>query len=258
MNDHERVEAVRGCKFVDEVVSGVPYIMNEVYLNYVIEKYKIDYVVHGDDPCLVDGKDVYESAQKLGKYLTIPRTEGISTTDIVGRMLLMTKTHHSGSFSEITTPERLSAIQSQDAPGHYSSFDRKSNFLTTSRTIKMFGAGVKAPSRDAVVVYLAGSWDMFHSGHIAILQEAKKHGDYVIVGVHNDSVTNCHRGMNLPIMNLQERVLSVLGCKYVDDVLIDAPYIVNREMISSLRISKVIQGTVSEVRSIDKQKSGRK
>lgn len=29
-----------------------------------------------------------------GKYLTIPRTEGISTTDIVGRMLLMTRDHH--------------------------------------------------------------------------------------------------------------------------------------------------------------------
>jgi ethanolamine-phosphate cytidylyltransferase len=70
----------------------------------------------GDDPCIVDGKDVYEAAQKAGKYLTIPRTEGvlkstggiqiiliiiyithvgISTTDIVGRMLLMTRAHHS-------------------------------------------------------------------------------------------------------------------------------------------------------------------
>ena len=31
----------------------------------------------------------------MGKYLTIPRTDGISTTDIVGRILLMTKSHHS-------------------------------------------------------------------------------------------------------------------------------------------------------------------
>ena len=68
--------------------------MNDEYLNWVIEKYDIDYVVHGDDPCIVDGKDVYESAQKLGKYRTIPRTEGVSTTDIVGRMLLMTSAHH--------------------------------------------------------------------------------------------------------------------------------------------------------------------
>ena len=67
-NDIERIQTVKACKWVDEVVEGVPYIMNEEYLNYVIEKYKIDYVVHGDDPCIVDGKDVYETAKKLGKY----------------------------------------------------------------------------------------------------------------------------------------------------------------------------------------------
>jgi hypothetical protein len=30
---------------------------------------RIDFIVHGDDPCIVDGKDVYETAQKLGKYV---------------------------------------------------------------------------------------------------------------------------------------------------------------------------------------------
>lgn len=37
--------------------------------------------------------DVYETAVKMGKYKTIPRTEGVSTTEIVGRMLLMQKKH---------------------------------------------------------------------------------------------------------------------------------------------------------------------
>ena len=45
------------------------------------------------------------------------------------------------------------------------------------------------------------------------LQTHTRLGDYVIVGVHNDSIVNQRRGMNLPIMNLHERVLSVLGCK---------------------------------------------
>lgn len=95
MNDEERLTAVQGCKFVDEVVPGVPYVMSSEYLDYVIEKYRIDFVVHGDDPCIVDGKDVYESAKAKGKYRSIPRTEGVSTTDIVGRMLLQSKSHHS-------------------------------------------------------------------------------------------------------------------------------------------------------------------
>lgn len=67
--ERERLATVRGCKWVDEVVEGVPYVMSDEYLRYVIEKYRIDYVVHGDDPCIVDGKDVYESAVKMGTYV---------------------------------------------------------------------------------------------------------------------------------------------------------------------------------------------
>jgi ethanolamine-phosphate cytidylyltransferase len=47
-------------------------------------------------------------------------------------------------------------------------------------------------------------------------------------------------------MNLHERVLSVLSCRYVDDVLIDAPYEVTPEMIASLRIAEVVHGTNSD------------
>ena len=41
MNDNERLMMVRGCKFVDEVIEGCPYIMNEEYLNFVMKKYNI-------------------------------------------------------------------------------------------------------------------------------------------------------------------------------------------------------------------------
>lgn len=45
-----------GCKFVDAVEPECPYIMNDEYLMHIIDKWNIDFVVHGDDPCLVDGK----------------------------------------------------------------------------------------------------------------------------------------------------------------------------------------------------------
>lgn len=99
MNDDERLTMVEACKFVDMVVPNCPYIMTSEYLDYIFETYNVDYVVHGDDPCIVDGKDVYASAKRRGRYRSIPRTEGVSTTDIVGRMLLMTKEHHLFSSS---------------------------------------------------------------------------------------------------------------------------------------------------------------
>lgn len=43
----------------------------------------------------VDGKDTYEEVKREGRYRECKRTQGVSTTDLVGRMLLMTKAHHS-------------------------------------------------------------------------------------------------------------------------------------------------------------------
>lgn len=189
-NEAERIATVRGCKFVDEVVEGVPYVMNEEYLNYIFEKYKIDYVVHGDDPCIVDGKNVYEAAVRMGKYLTIPRTEGISTTDIVGRMLLLTREHHSTHSKGEKLVRNMAEFHSEDegddqehhdykdaeatVANYRRLFSNKSKFLTTSRVIRLFGSGVKAPEPGQKVVYLAGAWDMFHAGHLEILEKAKK------------------------------------------------------------------------------------
>ena len=300
-NDKERCDTVRGCKWVDEIVEGVPYIMNDEYLLYVIDKYNIDYIVHGDDPCIVNGKNVYESAMKLGKYLTIPRTDGISTTDIVGRMLMMTCSHHekvntltnSTTTNTTTTTSNGNSMKSSpsnnllndveygavaspstnrlvgslgtmhsfgystdstddsdtEAIRQHLSNRRKSQFLTTSHKLRSFGADVKPPLPEQRVVYIAGAWDMFHAGHIETLQKAKECGDYLIVGVHNDQEVNQRYGMNLPILNLNERVLSVLGCKWVDDVLIDAPYVINQEMISSLHIDIVIQPLPSSLQN---------
>jgi len=47
-------------------------------------------------------------------------------------------------------------------------------------------------------------------------------------------------------MNLHERLLSVLGCKFVNDVLIDAPAEITPDMIASLRITEVVHGTESD------------
>lgn len=40
------------------------------------------------------------------------------------------------------------------------------------------------------------------------------------------------RGAHRPIMNLHERSLSVLACRYVDEVIIGAPWEVSKDMVS--------------------------
>jgi ethanolamine-phosphate cytidylyltransferase len=54
-------------------------------MNSLFNEHKIDYIIHGDDPCLLpDGTDAYALAKKAGRYKQIKRTEGVSSTDIVG------------------------------------------------------------------------------------------------------------------------------------------------------------------------------
>lgn len=232
MDDAERLEMVRSCKWVDEVVPHVPYVMSDEYVRWVIETYRIDYVVHGDDPCIVEGRDVYESAQKIGKYRTIPRTEGVSTTEIVGRMLQIT---------EDPAPRRLNFFSRAPQPALY--VPRESKFMTTSVMLNRFADGTRPPPTGARVVFVSGAWDMFHAGHVAFLEAARALGDYLLVGVHNDAIVNRRRRNQFPVMNLNERTLSVLSCRHVDDVLIDPPLNLTREMIASLKIATVVHGT---------------
>ena len=42
MNDDERLAMVGACKFVDEVVPKVPYVMSDEYVRWMIQTYRID------------------------------------------------------------------------------------------------------------------------------------------------------------------------------------------------------------------------
>lgn len=53
-----------------------------------------------------------------------------------------------------------------------------------------------------------------------MVQKAKEQGDFVLVGLHTDEDVSERRGLHLPIMDLHERCLSVLACKYVDEAII--------------------------------------
>jgi ethanolamine-phosphate cytidylyltransferase len=78
---------------------------------------------------------------------------------------------------------------------------------------------------------------------VSFLRKAKALGDYLVVGVHDDNVVENGVGRVAPIMNLQERVLNVLAMRYVDDVIIGAPYVITRELMNQIEPSLVVQGS---------------
>jgi len=86
LSGKERAESVRHCKWVDEVVEDCPWIISDA--PEFMEKYKIDYVAHDDLPYGADeGDDIYSPIKAAGKFLVTQRTEGVSTTDIITKVV---------------------------------------------------------------------------------------------------------------------------------------------------------------------------
>ncbi|PSS36374.1 Ethanolamine-phosphate cytidylyltransferase [Actinidia chinensis var. chinensis] len=244
----ERLILVSGLKWVDEVISNAPYDINEEFMNRLFNEHKIDYIIHGDDPCLLpDGTDAYALAKKAGRYKQIKRTEGVSSTDIVGRILASVKDMkvceaHEGS-SLHGEPDNTNNNRGE---GSHAKGGHISHFLPTSRRIVQFSNGGKGPCPNARVVYIDGAFDLFHAGHVEILKSARQLGDFLLVGIHSDQTVSEQRGLHHPIMHLHERSLSVLACRYADEVIMGAPWEVTKDMITTFNISLVVRGTVAE------------
>lgn len=82
----ERAESVRHCRWVDEVIEDCPWIIADA--PEFIEQHKIDYVAHDDIPYGADeGDDIYAPIKKAGKFLVTQRTEGVSTTGIITKIV---------------------------------------------------------------------------------------------------------------------------------------------------------------------------
>jgi len=247
LTDEERQCAVAACRFVDEVLPASPYVMSEDYIESLVRDKGVDFFVHGDDPCLVDGRDVYAAVKAANRFRSIPRTEGVSTTVIVGRLLALTTDHHEGPVVEEASSAKPA---STGCRGVFASQQPK--FLVTSGIMQAFSSALpqqhsrESASGDQRTVYVDGCWDMFHAGHIDLLRRARDFGDRLIVGVHSDAEVNAHRGANHPVLCMHERMLSVLGCRYVDDVLLDAPWLVTREMLTTLGVSVVVRGSTRD------------
>ena len=67
--------------------------------------------------------------------------------------------------------------------------------------------------------YLSGTFDLFHVGHLNLIQRAKQHCDYLVVGVHPDA---SHKGKQT-FIPFEERMRIVKSLKCVDHVIRSLP-----------------------------------
>lgn len=84
MNERERSEILLHCRWVDEVICPCPWIITLDFL----KKHNIHYVAHDDIPYgSVGVEDIYKEIKEAGKFKATQRTDGISTSDIILRII---------------------------------------------------------------------------------------------------------------------------------------------------------------------------
>jgi len=103
------------------------------------------------------------------------------------------------------------------------------------------------------IVFTNGCFDILHAGHVSYLEQARSHGDVMIIGLNNDASVKRLKGHNKPINCEQDRamVLSALRCvDYVSLFEEDTPY----ELIREIKPDILIKGgdyMISEIVGAD-------
>lgn len=70
------------------------------------------------------------------------------------------------------------------------------------------------------------SFDLFHAGHVKMLEEAKQHCDYLIVALQTDPTID-RPEKNKPIQSVVERWVQLDACKWVDQIV---PYTTEQDL----------------------------
>lgn len=86
------------------------------------------------------------------------------------------------------------------------------------RKIKKLISYFKA--RRKKIVFTNGCFDLLHWGHIRYLQDAKKKGDVLVVGINSDSSVKRIKEKKRPVVNEKDRLRLVASLESVDYVVL--------------------------------------
>jgi glycerol-3-phosphate cytidylyltransferase len=93
------------------------------------------------------------------------------------------------------------------------------------------------------VGFTCSSFDLLHSGHIAMLREARSQCDYLIVGLQCNPAIDRPLVKNKPIQSIVERHIQLSAVKYVDEII---PYETELDLEDILQIFKINLRVIGE------------
>ena len=88
--------------------------------------------------------------------------------------------------------------------------------LVSREDLRGLSAALKASGKR--VVTINGAFDVLHAGHLHILEEARRHGDVLVVGLNSDASVRGYKGPSRPIVGQEDRARLLLGLRCVDYV----------------------------------------
>lgn len=200
MNSRERYEHTRANRWCGQVVEDAPYVTQPDWL----DRYGCRYVVHGDDITLAaDGTDCYQVMKDLGRFKVVKRTAGVSTTEIIHRILTGT-----GKGSRELPSIKELELYATGPDG----FSKHCFVFLDDLANAIVQGGYSFDFQDCK--FVKGQFDLFHMGHIEQLARIKamEPRQARLIAVI-DTRDDC-------IMSLKERALNVLSCKHVDGIVI--------------------------------------
>ncbi len=107
----------------------------------------------------------------------------------------------------------------------------------------------EARKRGLSIVFTNGCFDLIHPGHVALLEQAKGEGDFLVVGLNSDASVRRLKGPSRPIMDQRARRTVLEAIRYVDQVIIfdeDTPL----RLIEEIRPDVLVKGAEYEEEEI--------
>lgn len=89
--------------------------------------------------------------------------------------------------------------------------------------------------QNKLVGIVASCFDLFHTGHVLMLKEAKNQCDWLLVALQTDPTID-RPTKNKPIQSTFERFVQLEGCKYVDQIVV---YETEKDLLDLLRSYKI-------------------